>query len=163
MMETNDLYKFVLILTLVGMIIGVGVLTLDKFGTAVKTSSVVGAESLAISSSTGTTANDDITSIEAIYNTSTVFLDGNYSTAANQINYTASTGVIVVDGGLMADGTFSINYTYDADSAATTALSSGRDEISAVSSTWLGLIVTIAVLSIILGLVISSFAGNMQR
>jgi len=33
-MEVGDLYQFVLLLVLVGMIIGVGILTLDKFAAA---------------------------------------------------------------------------------------------------------------------------------
>lgn len=44
-MEVGDLYQFVLLLVLVGMIIGVGVLTLDKFSTS---SGVTAAASTAI-------------------------------------------------------------------------------------------------------------------
>ena len=85
-MEIGQLYQFVLMLVLVGMIIGVGVLTLDKFA--------------------------------------------------------AASGVTT---------------------AAQTALNATRDEISNVATVWLGLIVTIAVLAIILGLVISSFARSFRR
>lgn len=80
-MDVGDLYQFVLLLVLVGMIIGVGVLVLDKFSQA-----------------SGVTA------------------------------------------------------------AAQTAINASRTEVGAVATTWLGLIVTIAVLAIILGLVIKSFA-----
>jgi hypothetical protein len=80
-MEVGELYQFVLLLVLVGMILGVGILVLDKFST--------------------------------------------------------STGVT---------------------SAASLALNNTRDAIAGISSTWLGLIVTVAVLAIILTLVIRSFA-----
>lgn len=80
-MEVGELYQFVLLLVLVGMILGVGILVLDKF-----------------SASTGVTA------------------------------------------------------------AAQDALNDTRDAIGGISSTWLGLIVTVAVLAIILTLVIRSFA-----
>lgn len=80
-MEVGELYQFVLLLVLVGMIIGVGVLTLDKF-----------------SQSTGL-SNESIAVINA-----------------------------------------------------------SRDEIGNISTSWLGLIVTIAILAIILTLVIRSFA-----
>lgn len=79
-MEIGGLYQFVLLLVLVGMIIGVGILVLDKFST-----------------STGVTA------------------------------------------------------------AASLAINNTRAEIATIASTWLGLIVTIAVLAIILSLVIRSF------
>ena len=80
-MELGELYQFVLLVILVGMIIGVGVLVLDKF-----------------SSATGVTT------------------------------------------------------------AAQTAINSARTEVGAVATSWLGLIVTIAVLAIILTLVIRSFS-----
>lgn len=82
-MQLNDLYQFVLLLVLVGMLLGVGVLTLDKF---------------------------------------------------------ASTSGIT--------------------STASTAINNTRDAITPISSTWLPLIVTVVVLAIILGIVISSFAGK---
>lgn len=83
-MEIGGLYQFVLLLVLVGMILGVGILVLDKF-----------------SSSSGVTA------------------------------------------------------------AASTALNNTRAELANIASTWLGLIVTVAILAIILTLVIRSFSGGM--
>ena len=82
-MEIGQLYQLVLLLVLVGMILGVGVLVLDKFG-----------------SSSGVT------------------------------------------------------------SAASTTINATRDAISPIATTWLPLIVTVAVLAIILTLVIRSFAGR---
>ena len=81
-MEVGGLYTFVLLLVLVGMILGVGILVLDKFA-----------------ASTGVTA-----------------------TAAASLNDT-------------------------------------RDAIAEISTSWLPLIVIVGVLSIILTLVIRSFAG----
>jgi len=79
-MEVNELYQFVLLLVMIGMILGVGVIVLDSFA---KT-------------------------------------DGITSTAGSAIN-------------------------------------SSRDALTPIASTWLPLIVTIVVLSIILTLVIRSF------
>ena len=44
-MEIRDLYGFVLLLVMVGMLIGVGILTLDKFG---QTGGITGAASTAL-------------------------------------------------------------------------------------------------------------------
>ena len=82
-MEIGDLYQLVLMLVLIGMILGVGILVLDKFG--------------------------------------------------------GSSGV-------GADASAAINQTADA--------------LTPIASTWLSLIVTIAVLAIILTLVIKSFRGG---
>jgi len=82
-MELRDLYQFVLLVVLVGMLLGVGVLILDKFAAT----------------------------------------DGLTSTTIEAINDT-------------------------------------RDALTPIASTWLPLIVTVAVLSIILVLVIRSFSGG---
>jgi len=81
-MELNQLYQFVLLIVLVGMLLGVGILILDKFA-----------------ATSGLTVN------------------------------------------------------------AATAINDTIDAIKPIATTWLGLIVTIAVLAIILVLVIRSFAG----
>ncbi len=80
-MEMRDLYGFVLLLVLVGMLVGVGILTLDKFGQA-----------------NGVTG------------------------------------------------------------AASTAINSARDALAEIPTVWLSLIVTIVVLGIIMGVVITSFS-----
>ena len=82
-MDVGDLYQFVLLIVLVGMILGVGLITLSKF----ESSSSVGGE-------------------------------------------------------------------------ASTALNDTVDALTPIASTWMPLIVTVAVLAIILGLVIKSFAGH---
>lgn len=84
-MEVAGLYQFVLLLVLIGMILGVGVLVLDKFA-----------------ATSGLTSN------------------------------------------------------------AITAINDTVNAITPISTTWLGLIVTIAVLAIILTLVIRSFAGGVR-
>lgn len=82
-MQIGDLYQFVLVVIMVGMILGVGIIVLDNFST-----------------SSGVT-----------------------STASTSINAT-------------------------------------RDALSPIATTWLPLIVTIAVLAIVLFLVIRSFSGR---
>lgn len=82
-MDVSDLYQFVLLVVLIGMLLGVGIVVLDNFQSA-----------------TGVT-----------------------STAGTAINNT-------------------------------------RDALTPIASTWLPLIVTVAVLAIILTLVIKSFAGG---
>jgi len=82
-MEIGQLYQLVLLLVMVGMILGVGVLVLDKFS---------------VTSGIGSTASD--------------------------------------------------------------AINDTRDAITPIASTWLPLIVTVAVLAIIMTLVIRSFSGG---
>lgn len=85
-MNIGNLYQFVLVLVLVSMLVGVGVLALDKFG--------------------------------------------------------ATAGITA---------------------SAQTAINASRDAVGGISSTWMGLIVTIGVLAIIIGLVIGGFYMNQMR
>lgn len=85
-MEVRDLYQFVLMIVLVGMLIGVGILMLDKFA-----------------------QTDGVTA------------------------------------------------------AAGTALNETRDAVAGISSNWLPLIITIAVLGILIVLVLRSFGGGEAR
>lgn len=149
-MELDKLHGFVLLVVLVGMLVGVGVLALDQLGDAAKDDTAI-SESIAIASGTGTTANDEVVSMEAFYNASTTW------TVGNQINFTEY-GVITTSN--VSDATYTINYTYAADSATTTATTGARDEVSSINTTWLSLIVTIAILAIIMALVIRSFSGG---
>ena len=85
-MEIGQLYQFVLMIILIGMLLGVGVIVLDKF------------------------------------------------TATSGISTTAST-----------------------------AINNTRDALTPIASTWLPLIVTVAVLAVVLVLVIRSFSGTGAR
>lgn len=82
-MQVGDLYNFILLIVMVGMLLGIGIVVLDNFG-----------------------------------------------------------------------GTSGISST------ASTAVNNTRGALTPIASTWLPLIVTVAVLAIVLGIVISSFSGK---
>ena len=85
-MEIGGLYQFVLLIVLVGLVSGIGVLVLDKFGT---TSGVTG--------------------------------------------------------------------------SASTAINASRDAVADIPEDWMGLVVTIGIMAVILGLVIGGFMLNKRR
>lgn len=85
-MQIGDLYQFILVIVLIGMVLGVGILAIDRF-----------------SSASGVT------------------------------------------------------------SAASSSLNATRTELGNISTNWLGLIITIAVLAIVLGLVVRSFSMGGNR
>lgn len=149
-MELNNLGGFVLLLLLVGMLVGVGVLTLDYFGDAAKDDTSI-SESIAIAGAVGQTANDEVVSLTSFSNASTTWSIG------NQINFTEY-GVITTSN--VSNGTYTLVYVYEADSKTTTATGSARDEVSAINTTWLTLIVTIAILALIMLMVTRSFSGR---
>jgi len=149
-MEIKQLESFVLLLVMLGLIIGVGVLTLDKFGVATKDSTIVYSENVTITAGVGTPTNDDITSLDDCYDSS----NRSHLILNSECNLSGTTEILVNTTG---NGIIGINYTYDKDSTATTTVTSVNTSMGTIASTWLPLIVTIVVLSIILTLVIRSF------
>lgn len=100
-MEVGNLYKVAIIIVLTVMVVGIGILTVDKLRSTIQTMMV-----------------------------------------------TSSTDPAVV-----------ANYS----SNAVAALGNGSAALGEIPKTWLGLIITISVLAIIVGLVIGSFAGRATR
>ena len=158
-MEVKNLYPFVLIVILVGMVLGVGILVLENFGAAVKDSTdVVNESNTFIGAGVSTTTNDDVTAMTEISNgtvTCTTF-----NTAIACANWTKP-GVMSLSHTTFTDWTanYNVSYTYDADTDAYTASADTVTAMAAISTTWLPLIVTIAILAIILVLVVRSFSG----
>ena len=156
-MEWNKLPTIVLTLILVGLIVGVGVLTLDKFGAATKESTIITNESFTVpaANATVTLSNGNITAFTKILNASGDTWDsGQYSVdlSAGTINNTGNSGACT------NGSTCYAYYTYDEyDTSANTALGNSRDAVGDVSNTWLSLIVTLLMLAIIMYLVISGF------
>lgn len=159
-MEPKDLLKIVMVFFVVGILLGVGLIVLDRFGDAAKTRTNLINETVAISSGTGTTANDEVTTLTSVENvTNHTLVIGNSDGA--QVNWTAD-GVLTVDSatGHVADGSYNVTYTYDADSTATTAIGSTETALSTISSTWIPILVIIMIVGIILGLVLNNFANQ---
>jgi len=163
-MEINKLYSFVLLLILVGMVLGVGVLVLDKF-----------------SSTTFYTITGKMDSITPTNGSHTALSYGNITATTSVINATDGITFPASCYTVYANGTFflnvennatcvysgyDLNVTYNAKDYATAtrdATTSAGGEVSNISTNWLGLIVTVAILSIVLFLVVRSFGGGMRR
>ena len=157
-MEYKDLTAFVLMLVMIGLIAGVGVLVLDRFGTSggVTISTGVTNETHAFSSNVFTTTYID----QGIYAVSIGNSSVTYACAvagSANCNYSSLTG-IVTGSQTIGDDSISANYTYLKNSSVTTTVHAARNAISDIPEDWMSLIVTIGVLAIILGLVLMSFS-----
>lgn len=157
-MELRDLYPVVLMMIMTGMLLAVGLITLENFGDQVKTTSaLVVNESIAyVTTGTAKTTYDEPVAV-SYWGNSTV----NCQTVA-----TCLVDVAVDDAGYVTavakygNGTYQLSYTYSVDSASTDTADAVVSSMSPIATTWMALIITIIVLSIILGLVINSFAGR---
>ena len=156
--ELNNLYGFVLMLVMIGLIIGVGVLVLDKMSTTVYMDRDV------INESVVTPTNNTAVPLlrhDLVTFTSFINLSGEAYPAANYtVNLAAGNLTPLYNTSECREGdTCYASYTWrDYGSAATVALNNSRAAITPIASTWLTLIVTIVVLAIILTIVIRSFA-----
>ena len=149
--ELQNLYGFVLMLVMVGLLLGIGVLILDKFSTAIYLDKTVTNESFTwVNETTIELAQNNLTSFTSLISTTGIDAVGNYSVAL-------SNGTVAV--GNITETAFKVSYEWrDWGTAAVSALNDTRDSITPIASTWLALIVTIVVLAIILTIVIRSFA-----
>ena len=158
-MEWKDLSGFVVLLVLVAMVLGIGLITFDKFGDAAKATAPISEEAIAIADDgTGTTTNDDVISISSLKNeTGDIVL---ILTDPTTFNWSS-------DGNIWTNiswaDNLNITYVYKADSTTTTVMGNAVDATTPIASTWIPLIVTVSVLAIILGLVITSFARRGKR
>ena len=180
-MELKQLQGMVLLIVLVGMILGVGILTLDKFGVAAREDSSVYNDTFSIATkriaATGNMTEDGSIALVHDYvksvSSATLYNpNGTAYTLTEGTDFTVPKGTdnpyivfkdtVAFTGaseGLTTNIT-EINYIYKDATATTTVMSNTVDAMTPIASTWLPLIVTVAALAIVLGLVIASFARS---
>lgn len=156
-MEAKELFPFVILLVLVGMVIGVGILVLDKTGAATYYKRTGYNDSVAILNYTGQALDWGNISNYAVYNHTTALLPSacyDINTTKGQFMYKNETTACDVIGA----ATFFIIYDYkDYATETAKATRAASNAVGDIASDWIGLIVTIFVLSIILFFVVRSF------
>mgnify|MGYP001275647349 CR=1 FL=1 len=161
-MEVKQLIPLVLLLVFVGMLIGVGTLTIDKFSRATRTTTTVTSTGLNLSiASTVDFAQTYCIGITSVENQTASF-DVSKLTFANADTCTITNAGVTGCGAAVANYC-NITYTYGAATKSSDATDDVNDAITPIASTWLPLVVTVAILAIILTLVITSFAFGGRR
>lgn len=159
-MEAKNLLPIVLIVILTIILTAMSVLILDKMGVAAKTNTYKFNEVVAFSSTpnpSGTTANDDVTSIVSIYNSTGMLIP-----VANYTRNWTSAGAIKIEG-QWTNQNYNVTYYYDADSASTTSFWNGRDATTTVNTQWMSILILIVVSSTIISMLLGSFARTGRR
>lgn len=155
MAETKNLPGFILTLILLGMIIGVGLIVLINFGDSART--------------TTTQVNNSITLLRNQWVSLTYDELSSFTSLKNSTSYTIPAANYTVDttnGRIMLlaqkwnNTAAKATYGYYVDSTTTTAMDNISSAVTPIATTWIALIVTVFVLAIILGLVITSFGGR---
>ena len=163
-MDMKDLVPFVLMVVLVGMVVGVGLISLDRFSTTTfyQRSNYNDSISLTLNNTRYALDYGNITGVNAVWNGTNNLLSSScyeiYTTNGSMryINDTADCAVFA--------GTARVLYDFKEYNTATrNAVNSASNEVSGITTNWLGLIVTIFVLSIIVVLVVKSFGFGGTR
>lgn len=151
-MEIKELQAIVLIFVFVGMILGVGVLVLDRFSRATRTTTTVQDDAVNISGGSATLSQTYcLDFVSATFANGTAISTSSFAWAnADTCAMTATAPDAAV--------LYNITYTYGAATDAQATLDATNDSITPIGETWLPLVVTVVILSIILTLVITSFA-----
>ena len=164
-MELNQLPNFVIIFVAIGMLLGVGILVFDSFGTASKVLSGVENDSTTFTKWNTTYSLDhgNLTAFYSLKNASGVVIaPDNYTVdltagTIRLINYSAYPGTenaTAYEGG-------KLNATYDYynyDTQTSDVMDNAVRAASPISSTWMPLIVTVIILALVLAIVIRSFS-----
>jgi len=158
-MDTKDLPAIVLLFVMSGLILGVGVLVLGKFGLTARESQAIVDETITFTAGAGTTTWDDITSIDSILCNDSDDCATNWTITLAD-NVTVGTGEITIGDELGGD--MNLSYTYDKNSSATTVVDNAVTAMSPIASDWMPLMVTVIVLAIVLGLVMTAFIGKQR-
>ena len=146
----------IIVMVMIGMILGVGIITIVNLGDAARDYNTVTGENYTYTFNTSQALTNtecrSFTELRMANATATVIPTTAYSVVLDPCAVTVTSAVY--------DGA-NLNATYVAysDSDATTAMDNVNTQMGSISSTWMGLIVTVMALGIIMALVLNSF-GN---
>lgn len=146
-MELKNLIPIVTTFLLIGLLLGVGLIVFDAFGTAAKSRQTITNETVTFTSGATQLQHYPVFGISYVWNATKTLHSSEY-------NWT-SDGRIVTNVSIAKP--FNVTYAGSRNTTATGTMGSMVNATSPISTTWLPLIITIAILAIVLFLVIRSF------
>jgi len=161
-MEVSKIPAIVLILIGSGILIGVGIIIFDAFGTASATEDAIVQETIKAEKLFDIKMeHGNLTSVQLVQ------VNNSWNVPANNytINYSQGTFYLLATNGGVGNNT-NVNVSYKFRNYETETKFAMADQISAfgdISGTWLGLIVAIVMLAIVLGLVFHAFVRRGGR
>jgi len=161
MVETKELIGYILLFVLSGMMIGIGVLTFDKFADASAEETKIINESFtypglnaSVTLAHGNSTSPILTFYAIVNSTGNVLPATNYSITEDAGNITALSNTTTCKTGMTCKAT----YSYDEFATETrSVMNNNISSITPIASDWMGLIVTVLILAIIITMVVRSF------
>jgi hypothetical protein len=155
-LNIKELPNFVLTFLLIVMIVGVGIVVMTNMGYA-------SSRQIAATNDNQTMSN---TSYVALLNSPLVssesFTLTNISATVPTTDYKVDydLGKVIMINGKWHGQQLNASYTYLETTTATTAMNNASNSLGVINNTWIGLLVTVTLLAIVLGLVINAYGGN---
>ena len=160
-MDINDLPGIIMVFFLVGLVLGVGIITFDRVGSAAEQVVTMTQEEVTmagVGNITGQTGNSNVDN-----STGAVALINSTRVAVPAANWTITHAGAIWIGGDFVNGTYNATYKFNKITKATVSLNKSVDAIKPIASDWMPLLVVVAMLAIIMVIVMRSFAGQMRR
>ncbi|KKR36263.1 MAG: hypothetical protein A2W74_00405 [Planctomycetes bacterium RIFCSPLOWO2_12_38_17] len=161
-MDVSKLQPFIIIIVLVAMVIGIGIITLDKMGATTFYTLNNLNESITLNGNYSLTnlGFGNVTNVDRVINSTGS--SNSLGTNCWEVNMTAGQFTYKNNTDDCRESA-TVNIIYDAKNYATATVAATRAtsaEVANISSSWMGLIITIVVLAIILGIVLVSFSPD---
>lgn len=155
--QIGNLTSYVVVFLIVGLVVALGVIVMDKFRTATLEETSVTNESFTNATALAYTP---VLSVDAVRINGSITLTAgtNYT-----VNTTANTVTILGTFTECDACTYYADYKYNANSSASDSLISSTDAITPITSDWLPIIVIVSVVGVILGLIYVAFSRFGRR
>lgn len=156
MANLNDLKGSIVLFVMIGILLGIGITVFTQFGNSMQTTSPVVNETI-----TGLVNQDVALANTRVASVTTIMLANGTVVPSSAYTLRVDPAAITLKTvGLWNNNTVA-NVTYNryVDSTATTTMTSLTNALTPIGSTWMPLVITVLILAIVLGIVISSF-GN---
>jgi hypothetical protein len=153
--QIGNLPEIIITLVIVGIIVAIGLILFDKFGSAVK-------EDISITNTTFT--NNTALGYEPVSSVSGVWCNGSVAVATGNYSFDG-TKIIVYGTELRSCTSFTASWEGRDNTSAYDALASSTDAVSPITSDWLPIIVIVVVVGIIMSLIFLAFRsyGNKRQ
>lgn len=157
-MDMQQLPNVILLFVLIGILIGISLVIVNNLEAISRDPSNIINESITMTfasgKSTGQTSNDYVTSITTLQNASGFAL----RRSGSDLNITKSGAITAV--GNATTGTYNVTYSADLDTVASNSLNATAVSFLVIPNTWLGLLVTIVVLTIVVTITMRALSNR---
>lgn len=153
--QLQNVTGYVVSFVLIGLMVAVGLIVVDKFTNAVRTDTA---------KTNGTFTNNTLMPYYPVRSVSGVLCNHTLSMGAEAVaNWVFSDDIIVVHNSTSCLSGYSADYVYSANTSASKSLVSTTNAVSPITSDWLPILVIVAIVGVVLALIMGAFSFYKNR